>query len=392
MKNNFNRRSFIDTSLKAAITLPLIGSSLFSCTSPDAESTSADTPPKPLNILLLGGTSFLGPHQIAYALSRGHSITTFTRGKSKPTVHQDLMDKVTQLIGDREDDLTALENGTWDVVIDNSGRKVEWTKKTAALLKDRVGLYLYTSSTGVYYPYLGDDIKEDTKVVLKLPDNLDNEDMKYEYDFGIMKANSELAAKKEFGEDRTLIVRPTYMIGPGDRFDRFIYWPVQLSRGGDVFVPGKSDDPVQYIDVRDVAQFMIHLIEQKMTGTYNAVGPKEKQTIHEFAKEGQQAFDVASNLVFVDDYDFLKTNNLPYLIPWVISENDHYGTARVNNDKSKAAGLTFSPIKTTLQDTIAWWNSGAISEERKEKFENGEASILNHTKEMIAEWTAVESD
>ena len=119
MEQNKSRREFLELGIKAGIAIPLLSSSLLSC-----DTTPAN---KKLDILILGGTSFLGPQQIAYALGRGHSITTFTRGKTKPTVHAELFDKVEQLVGDRENDLTALQNRKWDAVIDNSGHNVEWT-------------------------------------------------------------------------------------------------------------------------------------------------------------------------------------------------------------------------------------------------------------------------
>ncbi|MFK8005096.1 MAG: NAD-dependent epimerase/dehydratase family protein, partial [Saprospiraceae bacterium] len=166
MNKKESRRTFIQAGIKTGITLPFLASSLFSCTPKTAEQpTDSTSSNQTLKILILGGTSFLGPHQIAYAINRGHSITTFTRGKTQPTVHKDLFKNVEQLIGDRKDNLTALENRKWDAVIDNSGRDVEWTKNSAALLKENCELYLYTSSTGVYYPYLGNDINEDTKLV-----------------------------------------------------------------------------------------------------------------------------------------------------------------------------------------------------------------------------------
>ncbi|MEM9928806.1 MAG: hypothetical protein AAF840_03215, partial [Bacteroidota bacterium] len=164
------RRSFLDISLKFGLTWPFLMTGLNSCGSPSVEASDTDeAEDKKLSILILGGTSFLGPHQIAYAMERGHRITTFTRGKTKPSVHAELFDQVESLVGDREDNLSALEGRSWDVVIDNSGRKTEWTKKTAELLKDSCELYVYVSSTGVYFPYLGDDITEDTEVLLELP-------------------------------------------------------------------------------------------------------------------------------------------------------------------------------------------------------------------------------
>ena len=119
---------------------------------------------KKLKILILGGTSFLGPHQIAYALKRGHEVSTFTRGKTIPKIHQALFDKVEKLVGDRENDLEALKNRSWDVVIDNSGRRVKWTEDTAQLLVDNVQFYMYTSSISVYYPFIGDDFSEKQEI------------------------------------------------------------------------------------------------------------------------------------------------------------------------------------------------------------------------------------
>ena len=153
MANKKTRRAFIETSAKAGLILPLLGTALFSCNSAQESSTTEKTPPrKKLNILILGGTSLIGPHLVAYALGRGHSVSTFTRGKSKPTVHADVFDQVEMLIGDRNDDLEALKGRKWDAVIDNSGHRVAWTTATAELLKDNVDLYMYTSSIGAYFP------------------------------------------------------------------------------------------------------------------------------------------------------------------------------------------------------------------------------------------------
>ena len=120
----------------------------------------------PLEILILGGTSFIGPHQVRYALERGHSVSIFTRGRKKPPLFKEAFEHVEKLVGDRETDLVALEGRNWDVVIDNSGSQTAWTRDSAELLKDSCGLYLYVSSTGVYYPYLTTEIGENTRVDL----------------------------------------------------------------------------------------------------------------------------------------------------------------------------------------------------------------------------------
>ncbi len=371
------RREFVKSGLKIAIATPLVGTSLLSFSTIEKA--------VPLRILILGGTSFLGPHQIAYALDRGHSVSTFTRGKTKPSIYKDLFDKVEMLIGDREDDLSALETGTWDVVIDNSGNKTEWTKKTATLLKDRVGIYLYTSSTGVYYPYLGNDIDENTKVLLEEPTNIVDEETKLEYWYGVMKATSEVETIKAFGQDRSIIVRPTYMMGPADKTDRFIYWPVRLARGGEIMVPGPND-PVQYIDVRDVAEWMIRLAEEKKAGTYNAVGPAKAQTMIEFVKEAKKVFQIESNLLPVDDYEFLKDNGISYLIPWIKPEGDNYGSARANNKKGVMAGLSYRDIKSSISEMHEWWYSDALTDERRDKFEKKPNSVLLNESMIIENW------
>ena len=381
------RRQFIEKGVKFGITLPLVGSSLLACNfNEEKKEKVSEEPSKKLSILILGGTSFLGPHQIAYALGRGHSVTTFTRGKTLPTVHQEVFKDVTSLIGDRNDNLTALETGEWDLVIDNSGQNVQWTKDTANLLKDRAKFYLYTSSTGVYYPYLGENYTEDTKTLTKEPEVIDVEEEKLEYWYGVMKTNSEIETIKAFGEESSIIVRPTYMFGPGDKFDRFIHWPLRLSKGGEILVPGKLEDPVQYMDVRDVAEFMIRLAEEKVTGTFNAAGPKDKQTMTEFVKEAKGAFDRTHTLVNIDDYDFLHKNGVQYIIPWIAPTGKNYGSARASNAKAIAAGLTFRDLKKSIKDTYDWWFSDAVTEKMRQKFEGNEKNVYNREAEIITAW------
>lgn len=383
-----SRRSFVKNSALFGLALPLLGAKVLPpISSREAILSTEKLPSEKLRILILGGTSFLGPHQIAYAISRGHSITTFTRGQSQPTVHQALFKQVEQRIGDRGNDLTALETGSWDVVIDNSGRKTEWTKKTAALLKDRVGLYVYTSSTGVYYPYLENLITEKTEVLTTMPVGLKNENLKMEYGYGVMKATSEIETIKAFGDDRSLIVRPTYMIGPADKSDRFIYWPIRLSKGGLVMVPGKKNDPVQYIDVRDVAEWTIRSIEEKLTGVFNAVGPKNPQTMTEFISAAKEAFDVQSQLVYVTDSQFLKDNGVNTIVPWIMPEGYNYGSARIDNQKAIGNGLTFRDIKASITDTYKWWVSAALSDTRRNEFEQKEGSILLREKAILENWS-----
>lgn len=388
-KNEISRRKFLAQGLTSGIALPLLGSSLFSCHGETGDgSISGEATGKKLNILILGGTSFLGPHQIAYALERGHSITTFTRGRTAPSIHKDLFERVTALEGDRENDLTALEEGSWDAVIDNSGNRTAWVERSAGLLKERTGLYLYTSSTGVYYPYLTEQADENSEVLLKEPEGITDEEEKLEYWYGVMKATSENAVREAFGDARTIIVRPTYMIGPADKSNRFIHWPVRLARGGEVMIPGKPEDPVQYADVRDVAEFMIRLIEEEKAGTYNAVGPAQPQDMYSFVRKAGEAFDVDHTFVQIDDYDFLKARKLLYIVPWIMPEGNNMGSALISNKKGIDAGLSFRDPVQSVRDTYDWWYSDALTDEQRNKFELDTESALQREKEILAAWKA----
>ena len=381
-----SRRKFIETGLKIGAMLPLVGSTLLSC---ETQSEASETIPeavKPLKILILGGTSFLGPHQIAYAMGRGHTISTFTRGKTKPTIHQDLFKKVEQLIGDRENDLEALKNRKWDVVIDNSCHNVEWAEKTATLLRGNVGLYLFTSSTGVYYPYFKEGMNENMKLVMEKPEGITDEEMKVEYWYGVMKTNSEIRTKQIFGEGRTIVVRPTYMVGTADKSDRFIHWIHRLPKGGDILVPGKSEDRVQFIDVRDVAKFMIHLIENKTIGTFNAVGPKAPMTMPEFIKKAHAVFGSEANFILINDYDFLMKHNISHAVPWIIPTDNNYGSALISNKLGIEKGLTYTPLSKTVQDTYNWWYSDNKAAKEREEYENNPEILSNREADILKAW------
>lgn len=354
-------------------------------------SVAAARPPEPsrraLSILILGGTSFIGPHQVAYALARGHSVTTFTRGRTVPTVHRELFTQVESLTGDRANDLESLRGRGWDAVIDNSGQRTAWTRDSANLLKDSVELYLYTSSTGVYYPYLTADIDESTAPVLEMPEGVDGE-RSVEYGYGVMKATSELEARKAFGDDRTIVVRPTYMMGPADTTDRFPYWPERLSRGGEIMVPGHADDPVQYIDVRDVASWMIRLIEDRRAGTFNAVGPASATGMRRFVHGAHAAFSSKADFVAVDDYAFLKEQRVYAVVPWIMPVDENFGSARVDNSRGIRNGLTFRPLAESIRDIHEWWYSDGVTDERRQRLVSGDRSFLAREAAILSAWKA----
>src|SRR5262245_26544991 len=249
------RRSFLETTA-GVVAYVLVG--------PRALTLSGHrTRAKSLDILILGGTGYIGPYQVREAVSRGHRVTVFNRG-----IHQaDLPQSVIHLQGDRSLEklnLDALRGKKWDAAIDNSQSDPAWVTKTAELLRDSVDYYLYVSSTGVYFPYNTPDIKEDVAPLLVDPDGTTAS-------YGVRKALSEIENTKVFG-DRAINVRPNFIVGPGDESDRFLYWPARYAKGGEILVPGSADDHVQFADVRDLATFMIRLIEEGRGGTFNIAG------------------------------------------------------------------------------------------------------------------------
>src|ERR1700681_4098723 len=234
----------------------------------------AEKSAKPLNLLILGGTGFTGPYQVRYALSRGHKVTAFNRGKTHPG---ELPNEVEQLIGDRNGQLDALKNRRWDVVIDNPSMLPAWVRDTAQILKGNVDRYVFISTISVY----ADTSKPGTDEAAPLA-KYDGADMMKETRdtvvaskfalYGPLKALSEQEAEKWFPK-QTLVIRPGLIVGPRDETDRFTYWPVRIDRGGEVLAPGEPSDPVQFIDGRDLAEWVIRMVEQRRTGIYNATGP-----------------------------------------------------------------------------------------------------------------------
>lgn len=299
----------------------------------------------PLDLLVLGGTGFIGPHLVRHAVARGHRVTIFTRGRHDA----DLPAHITRLQGDRSGDLKSLEGKRWDAVVDDSATNPEWVRQSAALLKGNAGRYLFTSSTGVFYPYRSRGLDENGPIPLEPIDPKDGSAT-----FGVAKARCEREVMSAFG-DRGVVVRPTYIVGPGDTSDRFPYWPQRLMRGGEILAPGTRDDPAQFIDVRDLAEFMVKLLEDGRGGAYNAVGPRDAMTFPQFLEQARAALDAQARFTWVDDYDFLEQHKIDEAIPWALLKGNDFGMMSVQNAKARAAGLTFRPLATTVRDTLAWW-------------------------------------
>ena len=320
---------------------------------------------KPRRILILGGTGFIGPHIVHAAVARGHHVSMLNRGQREPSQNGPDFARVEAIRGDRSQP-TAYANlagKSWDAVIDTA-QQVPWTREAVAALKGSAGRFMYVSSTGVFLPYLTVDIPEDGPVVMT------DTPPKDPPSYGVMKARSEREVINGFGE-RALIVRPGYIVGPGDTTDRFTYWPMRVAKGGEVLVPGRKQDSVQYLDVRDLAEWMVKLIEDEAGGTFNAVGPAAKQTLAQFIDGLAPLARSPLTLTWIEDYAWLKryplrknadgtTAGLTYAVPWTMAEGEDLGHMQISNRKAKAAGLTFRPLLTTARDTIAWRESDAV--------------------------------
>ena len=341
MTPNLSRREFVQ-----AATVAVGGLSL---------AAAGCAAPAPLRILILGGTNFIGPHQVRAAVARGHEVTLFNRGITNP----DLFPELETLIGDREGDLAALAGREWDVVIDNPANSPRWVRLSAEALQGSVGKYVFVSSTGVYVPYLTTDIREDAPT-----DTIEDPETEVVdgRTFGALKALAEEEARKAF-PDGHLVVRPTYIIGPGDPTDRYTYWPVRLSRGGDVLAPGTPDDPMQHMDVRDLGAFMIKAVEDDLAGTMNVVGPREPLTMGGLLERTRDAVGSDATLTWVDAA-FLQEHDLFALTYWTEPAGDYLGMMQVNGDKALAAGFEMRPVEQTARETLEWFNAQAA--ERQE--------------------------
>jgi 2'-hydroxyisoflavone reductase len=325
---------------------------------------------KPLRILILGGTGFTGPFQVAYALARGHQVTTFNRGK-RPTL--DWPASVEQLVGDRNTgDLKSLEGRDWDVCIDNPTTLPFWVRDAGKVLKGKVGHYLFISTISVYADGSRPGMTEDAAVaVYKGSDAMAETQESLRADigglYGPLKALSEAEARKQFG-DKVTIVRPGYIVGPRDETDRFTYWPKRIAEGGEVMVPGDGRDPLQIIDGRDLGEWMIRLAENGTTGDFNACGPDFTLTTDGMVHGCHAVTGGPVSFTHVDAA-FLEKNEVGLPI-WVPREGSPYsGYGAVSNARAIAAGLTFRPLAQTVADLLAWY--GGLSAERQAEVRAG---------------------
>ena len=326
-----------------------------------------------LSILILGGTGFIGPHVVRHALARGHEVTLFNRGRT----NTHLFPEVEKLVGDRNDDVTALEGRRWDAVLDNSGYDPHQLRLSVGLLNDATDQYLFTSTRAVYTDFTADVMNEDVPLGPKdLPESQWG-------GYGPNKVLAERVVEEGFGA-RTLIVRPPVIVGPGDRSDRFTYWPDRIDDGGEVLVQGDPTDPVQFVDVRDLSEFYIHLLEQQTAGIFNSEGPGAPLSAAELVYGIRAITATPVSFTWVD-WDFLAERGqmpqapLPF---WQPPRGDYLNYGRMDSSRAIAAGLTFRPLAVVARDTLDWHRS------REEAGEHPWRTGLDRETEagLLAEW------
>ena len=337
---------------------------------------------KPLSILVLGGTGFIGPHMVREALRRGHSVTLFNRGRTNNELFPDLE----TIAGDRGGDLAALQGRKWDAVIDNSGYVPRHVANSAAMLTANVAQYLYISTIAVY-----DDFSKpnDENSALATIADESTEEVTGET-YGPLKALCEKRARAAIDAERLTILRPTYICGPGDHTDRFTYWPVRVSKGGEMLLPGTADHAMQIIDVRDLANFTIDCLDEGISGTYNTVTPAGAYTMGQLLADSEAVTSVTVDPVWVDEAFAAaaeatnKVQNRGMFPIWHGLSSEQAAVPQVSGARARAAGLHNRPVRETIRDLLAWWRT--LPADRTAAMQAGMSAELEA--QLIAQWKA----
>ena len=328
-----------------------------------------------VRLLILGGPRFVGRYLIEAALARGHRVTMFNRGRTEPG----LFPAVERRLGDRATDLSALEHGTWDAVIDTSGFLPQVVRRSAELLRDRAAHWVFVSSVSAYADFSQPGMDESTPLATMTPEQREkiptidpseplNTPAFLEL-YGALKGECEREIEAAFA-GRCAITRPGLIVGPHDYMDRFPYWVSRVADGGEVLAPGRAARPVQIIDARDLADWMVRLAERRVTGTFNATGPKGILTMSGMLEACRDAAGSDARFVWVDEAFLVERKvgaweELPAWVPETTSTT-HLGILQIDVRRAIARGLSFRPVVETARDTLAWerargahpWRSG----------------------------------
>ncbi len=338
-------------------------------------------------ILILGGTSFLGPAVVEAALAAGHEVTLFNRGKTNPG----LFPNVEKLRGQRRrprpdrpkdpaQDLSALQGRKWDAVVDPSAYFTGEVEDVCKVLAGNASQYVFVSSLSVYKSLEQDASTVDEQSPLCECDDKYAQDMGPNFErYGALKRYCEEAVSAAFPGHATL-VRPGYIVGPGDTSDRFSYWPARFVRGGECLAPGPKDNDLQFVDVRDLGEFIVHLVDTGDAGPFNAVGFDAPITTEEFLHTGKGTLNHKCSFTWVDDA-FLEANGVSSwgeMGCWTPKAKNGHS----KNDRAIAAGATFRPIAETIRDTAKWIREGRGDGEWRAGMKP------EREKELLAKWKA----
>ncbi|HTU68150.1 MAG TPA: SDR family oxidoreductase [Steroidobacteraceae bacterium] len=322
---------------------------------------------KPLRILILGGTGFIGPHFVEVLGAAGHKISLFNRGKRDPSVKPG----IEQLLGDRNGPVDSLKGHDWDVVIDNSGYLPKHVKLAAEVLKGHIQHYIFISSISVYAEFKQADMDEDAKLATVDDPNTEVIDDKT---YGGLKVLCEQAVREIYGKSAT-IIRPTYIAGPGDHTDRFTYWPWRVAKGGEMLAPGTPGDFFQFVDVRDLTDFVKLCVEKRIAGTYNTCNTPRSVTMGALLDTSKKVTGANTTFTWANA-KFLEENEIigekakgNYLPIWSPADGDDAGSQLVSNARAVKKGMKFRPLETTVRDTLAW--VAARPDGRNEKLRAG---------------------
>jgi 2'-hydroxyisoflavone reductase len=359
-----NRRNFLKASAVAAgalglETLPGLVPALPAEPAPAAK-RPVERAKASLSILILGGTGFTGPEQVEYAIARGHQVTLINRNKTRPDFFKG---RVEQLIGDLNDDMSALKGLKFDVVIDNPTTAPAWVRNAAQYLKGNTKHYIFVSTISAYAndKTTGADETDPTH---PMPDGLDPytlDRQNFGRYYGPLKAYSEKEVEKHYPGINT-IIRPGLIVGPLDVSDRFTYWPYRIDKGGEVLAPGDGSDPVQIIDSRDIAEFTVRMAENRTFGTFNATGPVAPLNMAQLLYGIKAVTTAGAQFNWVPAAFLTEQKVRPWasgpngqsMPVWVPDRPENVAFSRRSIKKALAAGLTFRPLAVTAKDTLDW--------------------------------------
>jgi len=389
-----NRRTFIKSLSAAGGAIGLAGLPKFALSqAPDAET---EWTPKPverarvsLNILILGGTGFTGPEQVEYAIARGHRVTLFNRNKTRPDFFKGKVAE--ELVGDLNNDTSALAGKKFDVVLDNPTTAPAWVRNAARQLAGNVKHYIFVSTTSTYSDQSIIGLNEDspTAVLREGIDPYSVDPQVIAGNYGGLKVLAEKEAQKHYPGIWT-VIRPCLIVGPLDRTDRFTWWPARIDKGGEVLAPDKPDDPCQFIDARDLAEWTVRMAETREFGLYNAIGPAHPMTVSEMLY-GVKAITTAGARFTWVPWDFLQEQKVrPWrdMTVWQPPYGRTAGYQRRNSAKSIAKGLTFRPLAVTAKDTLDWHKTRP-AEEQAATLEGKINGIgVKREAEVLAAWHA----